>query len=165
MLCSSLASQYTGYADIWPPDRSVNMVGVERDPINVTNALTDIPDSAKTPLFDTGLDMLRSELFARFEQEQRRLGLRESSIMEADSDSYYELHVAWEERMNVMLTKLAETLDQMAVVKRASGKYCVQWADTGMEAIPSIDAPEYNERSLDWNLALHCAKHVGVPER
>jgi hypothetical protein len=169
---SRLGDGHKGFADIWPVDRSAHVVGVSREHVTHNNALIDIPAGKKTATFETGLDMLISEIFGNYECEHRRSGTRESSILEMDSDVYYQLKQRGEKETNDILDLVAKLIDQMLVCKQGALQNGMNWKSIGMtppsyttngpQQVTSL--PDIVD-SIDWRIVMHCAEHVGVPEK
>jgi hypothetical protein len=167
-----LGDGHKGFADIWPVDRSAHVVGVSREHVTHNNALIDIPAGKKTATFETGLDMLISEIFGNYECEHRRSGTRESSILEMDSDVYYQLKQRGEKETNDILDLVAKLIDQMLVCKQGALQNGMNWKSIGMtppsyttngpQQVTSL--PDIVD-SIDWRIVMHCAEHVGVPEK
>ncbi|KAJ2963501.1 hypothetical protein NQZ79_g1492 [Umbelopsis isabellina] len=170
-LAPKLGREHKGFADVWPVDRSAHLVGVEHQHVTHTNALTDIPAEKKVAAFETGLDMMMSEIFGSYEKEHRRLGTRDSSILEIDSDVYHQLKRHGEKEANDILDFVAKLIDQMLVCKQAATQDKIDWESIGMtspnytaKALKHITHPHEGVDSIDWRVVMHCAEHIGVPE-
>lgn len=137
-----------------------------------SNALTDIPAEKKVAAFDTGLDMMISEIFGAYETEQRRSGTRDSSILEVDSEVYQKLKHHGEKETNDILDSVAMLIDQMLACKQAATQNNINWKNVGMtppdittKALEHITPPDIGVDSIDWRVVMHCAEHIGIPER
>ncbi|KAG2182477.1 hypothetical protein INT43_007407 [Umbelopsis isabellina] len=170
-VASKLGGGHKGFADVWPIDRSAHLVGVEHQHVTHSNALTDIPAEKKVADFETGLDMMISEIFGSYESEQRQSGTRDSSIFELDSDVYQQLKHNGEKETNDILDYVAKLIDQMLACKQAATQNNINWKSIGMtppnftaKALKHVTRPHVGVDSIDWRVVMHCAKHIGVPE-
>ncbi|KAI8577777.1 hypothetical protein K450DRAFT_250793 [Umbelopsis ramanniana AG] len=157
-----LAHRHPGYSDIWPPDRSANMIGIEQEPIPDNNTLENIPEDQKDKSFEIGTQMLREEFFGMFEKHQRRIGLWDT-VLDLDSEKYHKVRKFYEERLNHAFSMLAEVIDLMVSVRKVSSRSSINWKEADMLPPTFPKGLRYSTETFDWRVVLHSCEHLPIP--
>ncbi|KAG2188739.1 hypothetical protein INT44_003878 [Umbelopsis vinacea] len=158
-----LAHRHPGYSDIWPPDRSANMIGIEQDPIPDNNTLENIPEDQKDKSFEIGTQMLREEFFGMFEKHQRRIGLWDT-VLDLDSEKYHKVRKFYEERLNHAFSMLAEVMDLMVAVRKVTkNRRSINWKEADMLPPSFPKGLSYTSETFDWRVVLHSCEHLPIP--